>query len=270
MKPSRTLVVHPYGGLGNRIRCLGPALELASRHDLAVTVIWEANRFLNCPYDRLFVRHPNIRRVVSLPFAEGLSRLLGRVLSATGYPYLDDKKIRSGALDAASFAPRTLPTYIHSCYQFGPPDSRLGHLFPPAPEILRSVESFIPTGTPLVGLHIRRGDNANASSFSPLELFVQAMESELRQNPESKFFLASDSPSTESELTERFGPGRILWRPKVLDRGAESGIVDAWIDLLLLSRCSKIYGSFYSSFSDIASRIGDCPLEVLRSETPST
>lgn len=38
--------------------------------------------------------------------------------------------------------------------------------------------------------------------------------------------------------------------------------------MVILSKCSKIYGSFYSSFSEAASKLGNVRLETLR--TPSS
>jgi hypothetical protein len=264
MKPSKTVIVHPYGGLGNRIRLIAPSIELAQTHDLSIILIWEHNRFLNCSYDLLFERHPKIRKIVPLPFPEGLSKLIGKVGAATGYPYIGDKLIRSGKFDPDRFSPMLLPTYIHSCYLFGDPSSDIRTYFLPTPAISQKVKSFLSQTGSLIGLHIRRGDNANSSAYSPVDLFVNTIKAELEEDPDTRFFLASDSSVVEQELIRSFGKERILHRQKVLNRGAKNGIIDAWIDLLLLSRCKKIYGSFYSSFSEIAARVGNTPLIVLR------
>ena len=48
-----------------------------------------------------------------------------------------------------------------------------------------------------------------------------------------------------------------------LDRNDPIAIRDAVIDLYNLAHCKKIYGSYYSSFSDIAALWGGIEKEVL-------
>lgn len=49
-----------------------------------------------------------------------------------------------------------------------------------------------------------------------------------------------------------------------MDRNTEVAIVDAMIDLTNLASCKKIYGSYYSSFSDVAAIWGNIEKEVLK------
>jgi hypothetical protein len=48
-----------------------------------------------------------------------------------------------------------------------------------------------------------------------------------------------------------------LWFIKELNRNSQQGITDAVVDMFCLSKTKYIYGSYWSSFSDIASVIGD-------------
>ena len=41
-------------------------------------------------------------------------------------------------------------------------------------------------------------------------------------------------------------------------------MIGAMVDLYCLAKCSKIYGSHGSSFSDVAARIGNIPLKVMK------
>ena len=59
-------------------------------------------------------------------------------------------------------------------------------------------------------------------------------------------------------------PGKILTYKKEFSRTDVKGVQDAVIDLYSLAASCKIYGSYFSSFSDIAARIGDIPLKVIR------
>ena len=49
----------------------------------------------------------------------------------------------------------------------------------------------------------------------------------------------------------------------MLDRDSRAGIEDALIDMLALSRCSKILGSYQRTFSLIPSIMGGIPLETM-------
>lgn len=45
-----------------------------------------------------------------------------------------------------------------------------------------------------------------------------------------------------------------------------TSVEDALIDLMLLSRCRKIVGTYYSSFGEVSALIGDIPLEILEGQ----
>jgi hypothetical protein len=89
------------------------------------------------------------------------------------------------------------------------------------------------------------------------------MKFDLSQDSEVDFFLATDDIETEKMLENLF-PGKIITIKKELARGSKIGMVGAIVDLYCLAKCSRIYGSYYSSFSDIASRIGSIPLKILK------
>ena len=98
---------------------------------------------------------------------------------------------------------------------------------------------------------------------SPLEGFIEAMSRDLIADSETNFFLATDDAEVEKVLIKRF-PGKIITYKKVYSRQEVKGVQDAMVDLYCLSRTNKIYGSFYSSFSEIASRIENIPLEIIK------
>lgn len=114
-----------------------------------------------------------------------------------------------------------------------------------------------------IGLHIRRTDNISSIENSPLYLFENAINDELAKNISTNFYVTSDDAKVEMELKQKFG-NKIIIRQKQYERENEAGIKDAVVDMYLLSKTSKIYGSYWSSFSDIASRIGNIPLIVLK------
>ncbi len=48
------------------------------------------------------------------------------------------------------------------------------------------------------------------------------------------------------------------------DYGSLEGIREGVADMYTLARTQKIYGSFQSSFSNIAAQLGRVPLEILK------
>lgn len=114
------------------------------------------------------------------------------------------------------------------------------------------------------GIHIRRTDNEMAVKYSPTSLFIDKMEKLLRINPNVKFFLATDEPSEERLFLDRFGDSIITHHKKSFDRNDPQAIRDAVIDLWFLAHCRKIYGSYWSSFSDVAALWGNIEKEILK------
>jgi len=80
----------------------------------------------------------------------------------------------------------------------------------------------------------------------------------------SNFFVTCDSQEVLDELIYRYGK-RILHYPKrtfECDRGSTEGVQDALIDLLLLSKNSKLIATPLSTFSEMAWWFGDCKANV--------
>lgn len=116
----------------------------------------------------------------------------------------------------------------------------------------------------LVSVHIRRTDHIESIKNSPLELFVEKMQSELAGDPDTYFYLATDDTGVEKELKEIFGQRIITFENKSLKRDDEQGIIDAYVEMLCLASGTKILGSFNSTFSLMASKIGNIPLIVVK------
>lgn len=115
-----------------------------------------------------------------------------------------------------------------------------------------------------VGVHIRRTDNQKSIEGSPLTAFLQAM----RNMPDAFFIVATDDVAVKQEIEKEF-LGRCLFPAVVLSRKSEEGMVHSAVDFFALAKCTKILGSYYSSFSDFASRYGSIPLRIATLETTS-
>lgn len=69
----------------------------------------------------------------------------------------------------------------------------------------------------------------------------------------------------KDDLKKRFGESIITYNAE-LSRASENGMKDALIELLVLSKTKKIFGSWWSSYSEMAAKIGNIDLEILKKE----
>ena len=154
---------------------------------------------------------------------------------------------------------------IESCYEFGDYYASLSKNFIPVPDILDAVNEYVDKHftSNTVGIHIRRTDNWLSIQKSPLSLFVDAMQREIEACADINFYVATDDVATKEELRRLFGE-RILTMNTDCSRNTTSGMKDAVKEMWLLSRTTRIYGSFYSSYSVIASHLTDIPLQILQ------
>ena len=115
----------------------------------------------------------------------------------------------------------------------------------------------------IIGVHIRRTDNVVAIKESSLDLFISKIRLDLARDPDMYFFLATDDPNVENELISLFKT-RIICTNKKFTRSSRDGIIGAMVDLYCLAATTKIYGSYWSSFSSVAASIGNVPLQIVK------
>jgi hypothetical protein len=102
-----------------------------------------------------------------------------------------------------------------------------------------------------LGVHIRRTDNQESIEKSTNQLFVNEIKLRLRLNPNLKIYLSSDSNEEKQYFINTF-PDKVISNNCEFDRSSKLSIKHALIDLICLSKCNAILGSYYSSFSEFA------------------
>ncbi len=105
------------------------------------------------------------------------------------------------------------------------------------------------------GVHIRRVEKPLpfCNFAQPLRYYEAAMKSFPK---DERFFVSTDSQEAFSWLLARFGD-RVFQRPKQHDNRSDvSGVREGLVDMLLLSSCRGIIGTYGSSFSGIAALAG--------------
>lgn len=159
----------------------------------------------------------------------------------------------------------------------------------PLPKIADKVSSFFEKNDlhNASAIHIRFTDNRKGykrwtkrqlDGFDPENIpqligFEKYIRDVIRSNPNSTFFLATDNRRIQNYIQKTF-PGQIIIYPKKYRNRYRfdfsfkkfqlsprfqrtSSIVDALIELLLLSRCRTLLGTYWSSFSHIAALMGN-------------
>lgn len=273
----REITITPYGGLANRMRALNAVIEFARPYAIPVKSVWFSNFELNAPFSELF-ETPSYD-MISVMEAGFIDRFLYRSprrhtlwLPYITAPLMFDTTIYSPDFIAQRNKGTLAETIINggrvlieSCYEFGNYSDAISKNFIPKSDILSLVDDFVEKNFTenTIGVHIRRTDNVLSIKNSPLSLFCDAMRKEIDECSDTKFYVATDDAATKSELKQIFGD-RILSVDTDCNRNSLQGIKDAVREMWILSRTTKIYGSFYSSYSEVASQLGNIPLHILQ------
>jgi hypothetical protein len=99
---------------------------------------------------------------------------------------------------------------------------------------------------------------------SKRELFIDKIEDILSTRPDTLFYLASDDMKICNDFKKMFGHSILTLTDKDFSRSSRKGIEDAIIDLYALSNTNRILGSYWSSFTDVASWLRDIPIEIIK------
>lgn len=263
------IYIYPEGGLCNRMRAIDSALALARESGQPLVIIWALNTDLNCDFHLLFKALPDFVRIYTVNHLGLTGRLRRYFIAAgcwlTGKTYLKQSRLIKLAAkpdDLRQLAVQgRLYIKTHSRFWHGKQDYQD---FAPAAELANKIAAQILPDQHTVAVHIRRTDNADAITHSPLTLFIEYMQQEQQQNPQTLFFVATDDPQVLNGLQNQFGQA-VLFHPKASYlRSDPAAIQDALVDLYCLARCRKLLGSYWSSFTDTAGELFHIPVVIVK------
>lgn len=271
------LIIEPCAGLSNRILAVATAYSLAKKTGHRLVLLWDIDGAVGIPVEELFVLPADIRivRTTKLPYRRKLilrlkSELIRRKAKLTADKFLDCCDIEyirkhNGQCTVRKYLTDNKKLYIKSfCELEDIQDNEIFKIFKPAPQVLEYGDRvFAKVTDRTVGIHIRRTDHAEAIKNSPLTLFENKMQELLDMKQAEQFFLATDDKSVENQMKSRFGDRIICHDNKKFSRSDAQGMLDGLIDMLALSRCGCIYGSYGSTFSRMAAYLGDKELIIL-------
>lgn len=273
------LIVKPVGGLANRMRVLESAYNCSKEHNGNLIVIWERNSSLNAKYSDCFRSIDGVR-VIEAEYNNNsiFAKFKGKIFDSIkdiGVAFFTQKKlydadispylVNDQPLDEAKtffgkLAKQNKGLYIETCYEWYPNISAFRLNIQET--IRKKAAASLQNHPTVIGIHIRRTDNADSINNSPLEKFIEEINSNLKSFPSSAFYLSTDSDEVVQQLRYIFKE-KIITGVSVRTRDSKEGITSALIDLYCLSQCKIILGSFKSSFSERAAIIGNIPLQIV-------
>ena len=85
---------------------------------------------------------------------------------------------------------------------------------------------------------------------------------EVKRNKDVNFYLCSDDEHTKQFFQTELWINKVKMPEGAISRNSEEGIVQAACEMFALSKTKKIIGSYWSSFGEIAARMGNIEIEI--------
>ena len=135
------------------------------------------------------------------------------------------------------------------------------------PDIIEYVNNFTKDWNNIPGVHIRSW-YCQKRRFHSNDIFEEQID---KLNPE-KFFFCSDNSDVQKYFVEKYKDRvvtydrRLFNDPHLAESGHHDDIqitTDAFIELLILSKCSTIIGTYDSTFDEVAWWFSNCKSKVI-------
>lgn len=269
-----TLILRPGSGLCNRIRAIGAGIRLSRDCGMRLKVEWFRSPIvrwaprcgMRVRFCDLFEPIPGVEVVEKVRWRQDFPWDADKWTKRNPYFYGDEEVGGKGLSDRQRFivdakSNPQMSRWLWTCFNFYG-ESNYDWLRPNAALQARVERLSMNLGDDYIGVHIRRTDNHAAINGSPIGLFTNKIDACLSRNPKSVFYVSSDDNSVKEDLKSLYGE-HVMCNPETAARYTRIGEQDAVVELMLLAKARKIYGSYWSSFSEEAAKIGGADLEVL-------
>ncbi len=257
-------------GLGNRLRALIGYHAMSQLLKVPFYLCWIPDEECDASFSDLFES-----TVVTLEFHELAELARSRHVTVFGEPTPEfpDRAPWFHEIfrrHMASFTP--WPEFMHSVV------SSLRNVTP-TDHILETVNEFslFHDLSNAVGFHIRHMDNVTThyrrwseqfSDFHPgsislIQGFVDAINDAVTKSP---VLLVTDNKEIEASLVQRYDKRIFVFQKQYISSpvGRTSSIQEALIEMMLLGRCKKVVGTYYSSFSKFSAMWGRTEFAEIR------
>lgn len=249
------IVVALAGGLGNRLHTLYSTHYLTMKHGLRFKYYWADDFGSKYKFHDIF-DYPSIQIVDDHHDLASRTRLEGnRILTKD---MLKKKLIWISPFQAKVDIDTTEPDIDMAFREIKIQDT-----------IVKKInDTSIPNDT--IGIHVRGGDIKTRTSVSPEDRrtyiepasFFPYIDFFLSLNIKQQFFLSCENQEDESPFFDRYGTSLFI-KPEqcVYNRHTVQGIIDGFINLVLLSKCHTVIGMI-SSFSGMSAKINNKPKTI--------
>lgn len=269
---SRKFIIHAQFGLTNRLRALASAYVFAQKSQRELILVWEPDLHCDCVFGDLFhLPDFEVKDTLDTPL-EGFA--IYNCMETEGndpLPFVENQSSKD--IYVKTYNP------VQSSLSDRKAEDHFLKALKPADEVSILINQISGISSK-IGIHLRQQGRKDGVAWespggqwtdeSQRELdfaramgheayFISEIEEILKDQPDAKFFVAADKVHVAKGLEERF-PNKVVYLNRELnDRSLES-IRYGLTDLLLLSRCESILGTYFSSFSEMAERMGNAKI----------
>jgi len=258
-------------GLGNRVRALLSAQELARVENRDLYYVWSTDEYFGPRMDELwhFQGGTSVSRLVSralIPLARYRPPKGVQVTPALRRAHLWQIQSHGLPITWQDLA------WTQDGVDTGPrPWTELLRELTPVDEIADQVRSIYDThlrGRPYVGVQVRTHAVSHAKTIesSPVEWFANRMRQIRADHPDVPFFLSCDTPEAQEQLASEFDGCVFL-----TDKGGyntTTGVRSGLVDLYLLASSQHLIGASFSSFVEMAVFLCDGVVPFERPDQP--
>ena len=263
-------------GLGNRLRAIASAAAIAQKSGRELVIVWEPDHHCECDFHDLFEYSGAVLRKSLLQEANQTMCV---------YNYME---IEPGACkDAEIIIDPARDLYLRAAYTFKSPlsdwnsENAFLRNLQPSRAVLNLTETFDLNNAIAAHIRMEAGAGLDHNTYDSVENwtqeghdllhywrdkshfshFIKRVDQILSENPNQKLFLATDLPETYRTFENYYGDKLVYLKRNAYDRSREQ-IIYALADAILLSRCQKLLGSTWSSFSELAMRLSTTYSEI--------
>lgn len=278
---AKGITLVPMGGVASRVRTVASMIYLAEKYHRPLEIIWHTDEEMPVSTDRLFTLVPRLAtKEITLRASEGWDTLLNMPPMINNlyfsYPIVS---LRYDRVLFGSHLARMISRdrdELEALLKDGEKslliatDQSFGNYYgmydvlESTVEVNNVVLSIMASWkNSVVGVHINRRANSR-STFNecPIELFIKRMQEMIEADRETNFYIATTSKDERERLATIFRE-RVYVPHSVADPDTLKGVIQSLGELLALSHCDRILTTPESNYSQVASELGNVPLETL-------
>lgn len=272
----RLIYVDAQHGLGNRIRAIGSAAAIAKSANRELVIVWEPDHHCECRFAELFDYDG---KVIEKSFVD----CAPNYMDVFNYMEIEPNAQKGKEIllkDEKDLYLRAAYTFNHSSSHWDNENEFIRALIPTA-AITNIVNQFNLENCLAAHVRMEAGKGLDHNTYDSIENwtaeghdeihfwrdkshfsnFIKRIDKLLEADDELSIFLATDLKENYQVFEDYYGEKLKYLKRDLYDRSAEQ-IKYALADAILLSKCNKLLGSTWSSFSELAMRLSSSYDEI--------